>query len=86
MIGGVLMPFYPPNSRMRPFPPSYRQGFGPPMQGTQGQPFFNPYQQPQTSRFGRLPQHINTIMGHAGTITYGVNMLRQMGAFINFLK
>ncbi|OXS76304.1 hypothetical protein B1B04_04825 [Lysinibacillus sp. KCTC 33748] len=80
------MPFFPPNSRMRPFPPSYRQGFGPPMQGRQGQPFFNPYQQPQTSRFGRLPQHLNTIMGHSGTITYGVNMLRQMGAFMNFLR
>ncbi|MCL1699299.1 hypothetical protein [Lysinibacillus sp. Bpr_S20] len=79
------MPFYPPNSRMRPFPPGYRQGFGPPMQGRR-QPFFHPNQQPQTSRFGRLPQHINTIMGHAGTITNGVGMLRQMGAFLNFFR
>lgn len=80
------MPFYPPNPRMRPFPPRYRQGFGPPIQGRRGQPFFNHYQQPQTSRFGRLPQHLNTIMGHAGTITNGVGMLRQMGAFLNFFR
>ncbi|MGE7696493.1 hypothetical protein ACQKNC_20750 [Lysinibacillus sp. NPDC094177] len=82
------MPFYPPNPRMRPFPPRYRQGFGPPppMQGRREQPFFYPNQQHQTSRFGRLPQHINTIMGHAGTITNGVGMLRQMGAFLNFFR
>ena len=30
------MPFYPPNSRMRPYPPRNRQGFGPPMQGRWG--------------------------------------------------
>jgi len=71
---------------MRPFPPRNRQGFGPPMQGRWGQPFFYPNQQLQPSRFGRLPQHINTIMGHAGTITNGVSMLRQMGAFLSFFR
>ncbi|MDD1504313.1 hypothetical protein PVA17_16335 [Lysinibacillus sp. CNPSo 3705] len=80
------MPFYPPNPRMRPFPPRNRQGFGPPIQGRRGQPFFYPNQQLQTSRFGRLPQHLNTIMNHAGTITNGVGMLRQMGAFLNFFR
>ena len=81
------MPFYPPNSRMRPpFPPRNRQGFGPPMQGRRVPPFFYPNQQPQPSRFGRLPQHLNTIMSHAGTITNGFGMLRQMGALINFFR
>lgn len=84
------MPYYPPNRRNRPFPPTYNQGFGSPyqgmQQGMQEQPFYYPTQQPQASRFGRLPNHLNTIMGHAGRISYGVNMLRQVGSLISFFR
>ncbi|MFJ7736264.1 hypothetical protein ACIQ2D_07940 [Lysinibacillus sp. NPDC097287] len=80
------MPYYPPNSRKRPLPPAYRQGYGPPYQGMQEQPFYYPNQQSPVSRFGRLPSHLNTIMGHAGRISYGVNMLRQMGSLISFFR
>lgn len=80
------MPYYPPNPRNRPFPPTYNQGFGPPYQGMQQQPFYFPTQQAPASRFGRLPSHLNTIMGHAGRISYGVNMLRQMGSLISFFR
>ena len=87
MIGGELMPFYQPNPRRRPMPPSYRQGFGPHFQGRQDQRFFYPNQQPpNVSRFGRLPDHLNTIMGHAGTITNGVNMMRQVGSLLRMFR
>ncbi|EON70501.1 hypothetical protein [Lysinibacillus sphaericus] len=77
------MPFYPPNPGRRPLPPRYRQGSN---RGRQEQPFFYPNQLPQASRFGRLPDSINAIMGHAGTITNGVNMLRQMGSLLSLFK
>ena len=86
LIGGELMPFYPPNRRNRPFPPTYRQDFGPPYQSMQEQPFYYPPQQPPVSRFGRLPANLNTIMGHAGRISNGVNMVRQMGSLIRFFR
>ncbi len=62
MIGGELMPFSQPNPRRRPVPPMYRQGFGPLYQGRREQRFFYPNQQHNVSRFGRLPEHFNTIM------------------------
>lgn len=80
------MALYPPNPNRRPFPPRYRQGFGPPNQIRQVQPFSYPNYQPQASRFGRLSDNLNTIMGHAGSITNGVNMLRQVGAFLSMLR
>ncbi len=79
------MPYFPPNPRRGPIQPRYRQGYGP-SQGRFVQPFYYPYQQPQTSRVGRLPQHLNTLMGHAGTITNGVNMIRQMGYFLSLFR
>ncbi|WP_107923763.1 hypothetical protein [Lysinibacillus parviboronicapiens] len=80
------MPFYPPNPRRRPLPQRYRQGFGSSYQGRQEQPFFYPMQQPQAFKFGNLPDSLNAIMGHAGTITNGVNMLRQMGSLLSLFK
>ncbi|WP_230875113.1 hypothetical protein [Lysinibacillus cavernae] len=50
------------------------------------QPYYSPNQQMQGSRLGNLPDHLNTIMGHAGTITNGVNMLRQMGALLSLFR
>ncbi|MGE7090497.1 hypothetical protein ACQKII_03370 [Lysinibacillus sp. NPDC048646] len=80
------MPFYPPNPRRRPLPLRNRQGFGPAYQGRQVQPFFYPNQQPLVSRFGTLPDNLNAIMGHAGKITSGVNMLRQMGSLLSLFR
>lgn len=79
------MPYFPPDRRMEAIQPRYRQGYGP-SQGRFAQPFYYPKQQPQTSRVGRLPQHLNTLMGHAGTITNGVNMIRQMGYFLSLFR
>lgn len=70
------MPFYPPN----------RQGFRPPYSGMQQQPFYIPTQQPPPSRFGQLPDQLNTLMGHAGKISYGVNMIRQVGAIVSLFR
>ncbi|RPJ94924.1 hypothetical protein CW357_13130 [Rummeliibacillus sp. TYF005] len=82
------MPFYPPpNPRRRPQPP-YRQGFRTPDQFRgQRQPFFIPNQQqlPQF-RSRELPNHLNTIMGHVGTITNGVNMMRQLGSIMSLFR
>ncbi|MEK4628554.1 MAG: hypothetical protein ABS944_12900 [Solibacillus sp.] len=40
----------------------------------------------QNSRFGNLPNHLNTIMGHAGTITNGVNMMRQLSSIMSLFR
>lgn len=80
------MPFYPPNRRNRSYQPRYSPGFRSPYQGMQQQPFFDPTQQPAPSRFGQLPDHLNTLMGHAGKISYGVNMIRQVGAIVSLFR
>lgn len=52
----------------------------------QGQPNMyqnNPYQPPG---LGALPDHLNTIMGHAGTVTNGLNMVRQLGSFMSLFR
>lgn len=82
------MPFYPPNPRRRPFSPVYRQRGGPPNQMRRpNNSFHNPNrQQSQGFRFERLPEHFNTIMGHAGTIKNGVNMIRQFGSILGLFR
>ena len=76
---GQQQPFYNPGpyQQQQPFNGPYNQ-----------QPFNNQYfqQQPQGSNFGRLPDQLNRIMGHAGTITNGVNMMRQMGAIFSLFR
>ena len=75
------MPFYPPNPGRRPFPPGNRQRFGPPNRiRRQPRSFFAPNQQARPSRLSGL----QTIMGHVGNVTNGINMLRQMGSFFKF--
>ena len=72
------MPFYPPNPGRRPFPPGNRQRFGPPNRIRR---------QPRTTRNQQAPtSRLQTLMGHAGTVTNGINMLRQMGSFMRFFK
>lgn len=92
------MLFYPPDPRRRAYPPVYRQGGRPPIRmrrqdnaffypnhfNRQQQSFFNPYQ--QQDPFSRAPNHFNNIMGHVGTITNGVNMMRQVGSFLGLFR
>lgn len=80
------MSFYPPNRRNRPIPPTYRQGFGPTYQSMQQKSFYYPPQQPQAFRYGSLPNNLNTMMGHAGRIMYGVNMVRQVGSLLSLFR
>lgn len=81
------MPFYPPPNPRGRAPQPYRQGFRAPNQfRRQGQPFFYTNQQPPQFRNGGLPNHLNTIMGHVGTITNGVNMMRQIGSIMSLFR
>ena len=81
------MPHFQPNYRRGVYPSNNMGTFGPPFRGRAMQPNYPPYQQFQGPRIGgRLPDHLNTIMGHAGTITNGVNMLRQMGALLSLFR
>ena len=72
--------FYPP------YPVNPRQGqqqFNPYPQQPQAQ---QPQQQQQGSRFSGLSDNLNTMMGHVGTITNGINTMRQVGAMLNLFK
>jgi hypothetical protein len=93
------MLFNPPDPRRRPYPPVYRQGGRPPNRmrrqnnaffnpnnfNRREQSFFNPYQQ-QPPFSERAPNHFNNIMGHVGTITKGVNMMRQVGSILSLFR
>lgn len=79
------MPYFQPNYRRGVYPSNQIGTFGPPFRGRTMQPNYPPNQQFQAPRIGRLPD-LNTIMGHAGTITNGVNMLRQMGALLSLFR
>lgn len=57
-----------------------------PNQGSPQQPPFNGNQQPRPGFFTRLPDNINKIYGHVGTIRNGVDMVRQLGAFLNAFR
>src|SRR5690606_41759132 len=68
-----------------------REAFHPPypVNPRQGQQQFNLYpqqQQQQGSRFSGLSDNLNTVMGHVGTITNGINTMRQVGAMLNLFK
>ena len=88
-------PFYPQGNPMggqrNPF-------FNPRPFGNQGQPFFdqnpfgmqdpasyNPNQQFGAPRRG-VGDQLNTLMGHMGTVTNGVNMLRQLGSIMTLFR
>jgi hypothetical protein len=88
-------PFFYPNQMGGQGNPS----FYPNQFGDQGQSFYNqnqfgmqnpaaynPNQQFGGSGFGRLPGQLNRIMGHVGTVTNGVNMLRQLGSFMTLFR
>ena len=77
--------FGPP--RNNPF--SRRQDYSSypyPMDPRQGQPQFNPYQQMPEPRQGGLSNNLNTMMGHVGTITNGINAMRQLGSIFSIFR
>lgn len=69
------------------FPPS-RNAYYPqnPYHINQGQQPFSPYQQMPRQRFNEMPDHLNTIMGHMGTITNGINMMRQVSSLVRLFR
>ena len=68
-------PYYNPNDRQQPFANQ---------NGSQEQQF-NPYNRQQQGR-PSLMDGLNTLMGHADTLSNGVNMMRQMGSILGFLR
>ena len=77
----------------QPFgPPNQGQQFGLPYQGQPfGQPNENRWNQPAGNNsspgfLGRLPNHINTLAGHATTLQNGYNMMRQLGSVIGLFR
>lgn len=54
--------------------------------GAQDPAAYNPNQQFGGSGLGGLPGQLNTIMGHVGTLTNGVNMLRQLGSIMTLFR
>ncbi|MGN7116949.1 hypothetical protein [Lysinibacillus odysseyi] len=70
--------------------------FSPSPFGNQGQPFLNQnqfgmqdpnaYYPNQQFRGPGLSGHLNTLMGHVGTVTNGVNMLRQLGSLMTLFR
>ena len=88
--------FGPPYQGQQFAPPYQGQQFGPPYQGQQfgapyqGQQFGPPYNnrgnQSSPGVLGNLPNHINTLMGHAGTIRNGYTMMRQLGSVIGLFR
>ena len=82
-------PYFYPNQFRRPGNPNFyaeqfRGQYYHPNQNTgQNLPFSNTAeQQPRFSRLAKLPDHFNTLMGHAGTVQNGINMMRQLGSFL----
>ena len=57
-------------------------------QGFQEQPYYYPDQQYPAPGLGGggLTNNLNTLMGHAGTITNGVNMFRQLGSIMSLFR
>ena len=74
--------------------PYQGQQFGAPYQGQQfGQTYDNrwtpSFMSPNNSSpgiLGNLPNHLNTLMGHASTIQNGYNMMRQLGSIMGLFR
>lgn len=70
--------FYPPSNQFRG-----PNNFYPPQNQFESRPYFNPNEQPP---YGRTPTDLNAMMGHVGTITNGINMMRQLGGALGFFR
>ncbi|MBU8790456.1 hypothetical protein KM885_06575 [Oceanobacillus caeni] len=76
-------PFYPPTPGRRPFPPgNIQRNWRANRIERQPHPFLNPTQGQQAPTSGL--QGLQTVMGHVGNVTNGINMLRQMGSLMKF--
>ena len=86
--------YYPPRFRRREDSYAY-----PSQYSRQRQPYYYPEQymgydspvrnsneRPRPSRIGRLPEHFNTLMGHAGTLQNGINMMRQFSSLLGMFR
>ena len=78
--GRQEQPYYYQNQGRQEQPYYYQN------QGRQEQPYYYPDQQYQAPGFGGLTNNLNTLMGHAGTITNGVNMFRQLGSIMSLFR
>lgn len=79
--------FYGPNQphpNLNPF--FMQQPTMPPMNQQNQNQFQQQQPQQQQSPMGRFPDTFNTIMGHAGTIQNGVNMMRQLGSLLRLFR
>ena len=90
-FGRQPAPFFYPNQpygdpyRMQGFPGNMSNWMGPSNPfGSQPYPNYYPNQQPGAP-YG-MPNTLNTLMGHVGNITNGVNMIRQLGSFLGFFR
>ena len=81
-------PYYYPDQFRRPENPNFyaeqfaRQYYHPNQNIGQDAQFSPPAEQPRFSRLAKLPDQFNTLMGHAGTLQNGLNMMRQFGSFL----
>ena len=71
-----------PQSR-DPYPPFYPQS---PNSNGQWQQPYNPYQQMPNQGNRGLSDNLNTIMGHVGTVTNGINAMRQVGSLLGMFR
>ena len=83
--------YYYPNQFRRPdntyfYAEQFRRQYNPPQYPRQDFSFSYPYEQQRPSRLGRLPEHFNTLMGHAGTLQNGVNMMRQISSLLGMFR
>ncbi len=84
-FGSPMQNAFPPqrNRGGPPYPPFYPQN---PNYGPWQQPF-NPYEQtPGPGYGGGLSDNLNTIMGHVGTVTNGINAMQQVGSLMNLFR
>lgn len=47
---------------------------------------FNPYQQLPNQGYGGLPGNLSRIMGHVGTLSNGINMMRSVGTLMSLFR
>ena len=86
-FGNPMQNAFPPQrNRGGQYPPFYPQtpNYGP------WQPPYNPYEQMPGQGYGGggggLSDNLNTIMGHVGTVTNGINAMQQVGSLMNLFR
>ncbi|HWL24568.1 MAG TPA: hypothetical protein VNR38_12610, partial [Ureibacillus sp.] len=45
-----------------------------------------PNQPPNRRPPSRIPEHLNSLAGHMGTITQGINIMRQVGSLLSMFN